>query len=114
MLYPDAGIYGFMTYDGCPIYISPHGAPQEMASYTLMQFTGLFDKNRKEIYEGDLLAGFSRVSEPLEVQWFDGGIELHFPKSANAEYHRHCARIASNATNILEIVGNIYETKETP
>lgn len=78
----------------------------------VMQFTGLLDKNGKEIYEGDMLAGFSETSGPLEVQWFDGSFELHFHKSANAAYHRHCAQISSNETNLMEVIGNVHENAE--
>lgn len=69
----------------------------------LLQFTGLKDKNGKEIYEGDILRCTSE-SMPFnnEIKWYSSGFWLidqhgngHLP---NMEYR--------------EIIGNIYENPE--
>ena len=66
-----------------------------------MQYTGLKDKNRKEIYEGDILKDEEGYSYPIE--W----------ESEGACYSWD-AMLFSNSLNAfnLEVIGNIYENPE--
>ncbi len=76
--------------------------------YPLMQYTGLKDKNGKDIYEGDIVRWIKR--EPVEgkhlllmttsVTFFNGGF-VPFTDSAYNMKYEEC-----------EVIGNIYENPE--
>ena len=75
----------------------------------LMQFTGLTDKNGKEIYEGDIILdnGVKR-----EILWFDEGCQFI---SVNLTKDRDWDIITDPTVygrNYLEVIGNIHENPE--
>lgn len=74
-----------------------------------MQFTGLFDKNGKEIYEGDIVkyeTYFSNTEVIREVEWSDGitGFDPF------ADYDADCDIYVRGKD--VEVIGNIYENPE--
>ena len=68
----------------------------------IMQYTGLKDKNNKEIYEGDIL--FESFSEEYFKVAFENG-------SFRAEVDEYSLDLEDYA-HICEVVGNIYENPE--
>jgi len=70
----------------------------------LMQYTGLKDKNGKEIYEGDIVRHKDAPLEICTVIWDGGG----FYARSNIE------DMFYSLTNkvLIEVIGNIYENPE--
>ena len=70
----------------------------EQDNFILMQFTGLLDKNGKEIYEGDIV---EYITDPLEDSPYNKEIEV-------IEWENGSFYIPNNC----EVIGNIYENPE--
>ena len=88
------------SYDGQPIWHFGRREPEVMANLELMQFTGLLDKNGREIYEGDIIKrgefGASRV------EFSEGAFVL-----AEGEYEP----LSHYMRDAWEVIGNIYENE---
>ena len=78
----------------------------------LMQFTGLKDKNGKEIYEGDIVK-FDNADE-VKVMWSSKealflGIII---KTMDEEYPTYMRFLGYDLYKNPEVIGNIYENPE--
>jgi len=68
-------------------------------NFELMQFTGLLDKNGKEIYEGDIVKG--RYVDCLGETFKNDKISELDPEHPCRDYWEDC-----------QVIGNIYENPE--
>lgn len=73
----------------------------------LMEYTGLKDKNNKEIYEGDIL--FESFGERYYKVIFENG---SFRAEFKGDFEEHSFDLIDVAAQGCEIVGNIYENPE--
>ncbi len=65
----------------------------------VLQYTGLKDKNGKEIYEGDIIRSYEKVTTIIWLE-SEGGF---YARTLTGE----CFKYYHNS--IIEIIGNIYE-----
>jgi hypothetical protein len=66
------------------------------------QYTGIKDKNRKEIYEGDIVLG-NGIDIPSKIVWEVNGYGIQ---------RKSIIHLTDKAWGSLEVIGNIYENPE--
>jgi uncharacterized phage protein (TIGR01671 family) len=90
------------------------GRPHE---YDVMQFTGLHDKNGKEIYEGDVVRQVPLTGEQRRPYYSTGVVayrdtEAQFVVEEKAGYALTNLRTFGVTTGEAEIIGDIYSKPE--
>jgi len=112
----NSGIAGFYSDDGGKSGLWEHEVRLSDDRIILMQFTGLLDKNGKEIYEGDIVRGNGRPSDCVIVPML-GGLSVLNIHNFGQEHNELIALPTNDAQTASwlresEILGNLYENPE--
>lgn len=93
---------------GCPVNAGFKNMQEQAENWIIMQYTGLKDKNGKEIYEGDIVKDWENI-DLYEVVWNRryACFELN-----RLTFGNDTGQEIDNSPLDLEIVGNIYENKD--
>ena len=75
----------------------------DFKQFELLQYTGVKDKNNKEIYEGDIIICKYGPQIAMEVKWVDEG----FRTLGKYDGDNYVGFVKNNA----EVIRNIYENK---
>jgi len=109
-IYFDGGLKNIGALDAMANYIE-NGRPR----FVLMQYTGLKDKNGKEIYEGDIIV--VRVLHDGDECCWDNEKQEPIPQLVKWD-ERRCSFDFGHASRIcyyphhFEVIGNIFENPE--
>lgn len=96
--FPGGGTWSVEKGEGVSLEYQPH--------IKLMQYTGLKDKNGKEIYEGDVVTEWKGKTEHITdvIEWTGDML--------TPSYSSQGMKTLMDIGNEFEVIGNIYENPE--
>lgn len=104
----DLGMSEPFNLEGAGIMFLEGGNPD-----SIMQYTGLKDKNGKEIYEGDIVKTNGYKSTALiEFDYLGVTKKVMTPKGERNYSIFHDGEVIKDVLDDVEVIGNIYESPE--
>jgi uncharacterized phage protein (TIGR01671 family) len=102
-------------HDDCDCFFEPESfcGVLENERYVVMQFTGLLDRNGKQIYEGDILR-YPLEEEIISIRWDTTGANWQFDthKAFDDGVGRGNWDFKSGIAKNSEVIGNVFENPE--
>ena len=100
--------YGFVEVydDGACFITKPNGEGDKVDPTTVGQYTGLNDKNRKKIFEGDIVSGFFNHEKIVGYIFYGSDASFFIQRDGLFGIG------LNNASDWLEVIGNIHDNPE--
>lgn len=109
--------YGFLVVEGSSMWINHHfikGEWKRVKPETVGQFTGLFDKNGKEVYQSDL--GWDSNGNLYEIAWMDREAGWGVKNLTDTGEHPECNPFSISygwvKTRKFEVIGNVCKNPD--
>lgn len=89
-------------------------ATEEVEEYTIGQFTGLYDENGEEIYEGDIVERFQPMPHYRNGVHYDGNAIYGVVRYIDAGFYILCENQAYELSRNFDmwVQGNIHDNPE--